>query len=217
MQDVPRHQCLIYDGSPAKMLPAIATQIKLRLDENFRCLYLNSPTMVAGIRSYLYVTGVDVGYEEAKGSLILSSDQSHIKKGHFDADLVLQMLEDSMNQALSDGYQGLWATGDMTWEMGPDRNLEKLLDYEWQLEKLFQKHSTLSGICQYHADTLSREIVCNGLLHHPALFINDTLARINPHYIPADAPRKPEPAALTPELRHTIHNLCALQIEKGLL
>jgi hypothetical protein len=41
MEETPRHQCLIYDGSPAKMLPALAAHIKQKLDENIRCLYLN--------------------------------------------------------------------------------------------------------------------------------------------------------------------------------
>jgi hypothetical protein len=27
-------------------------------------------------------------------------------------------LEDALEQALVDGYGGLWATGDMNWEMG---------------------------------------------------------------------------------------------------
>jgi hypothetical protein len=172
-------------------------------------MYLNSPTMVAGLRSYLYATGVDVAHEMAAGSLILSSDQSHITNGLFDPVLMLEILEQAMSQALRDGYKGLWATGDMSWELGPDKDLDKLLEYEWRLEQFFHKHSTISGICQYHAETLPREIVCHGLLAHPALFINDTLARVNPHYIPSQA-RLPR-AAPSSELKHTVHNLCALQ------
>jgi hypothetical protein len=209
MEEMPRHQCVIYDGSPAKMLPAIAAHIKQKLSDNFRCLYLNSPTMVAGMGSYLYAAGVDVTYETAKGSLILSSDQSHLKDGHLDTDGLLLMLEETMNQALSDGYKGLWATGDMTWELGPDRDLKKLIEYEWRLEKFFQKYATMSWICQYHADTLPRDIVSHGLLLHPVLFINETLSRINPHYIPEQA--RIQPPASTPELQLAIHNLCALQ------
>ncbi|HXB92323.1 MAG TPA: MEDS domain-containing protein [Puia sp.] len=209
MEQTPRHQCLIYDGSPAKMLPALAAHIRQKLSENFRCLYLNSPAMVVGLRSYLYATGVDVAEETAKGSLILSSDQNHIINGLFDPKLILDMLAETMNQALTDGYKGLWATGDMSWELGPDKNLDKLLEYEWLLEQFFQKHSTISGICQYHAETLPGEVVCHGLLTHPALFISDTLARVNPHYIPSEA--RLQRSAPTTELKHTIRNICALQ------
>src|ERR1700759_4420574 len=103
MEQTPRHQCLIYDGSPAKMLPALAAHMKQKLSENFRSLYLNSPPMVVGLRSYLYAAGVDVAHETAKGSLILSSDQSHIIGGLFDPVLMLEILEQAMNQALTDG------------------------------------------------------------------------------------------------------------------
>ena len=63
------------------------------------------------------------------------------------------------NQALKDGYQGLWATGDMTWEFGPARDLSKLLEYEWRLEEFIREHPQMGGICQYHTDTLPREIL----------------------------------------------------------
>ena len=211
MDSLPRHQCLIYDGSPAKMLPAIAAQIRKRLNENFRCLYLNSSPMVAGIRSYLYASGVDVEGRVADGTLILSSDPSPLKEGHFDMERMLESLERMLNQASKDGYQGLWASGDMSWEMGPDRDLDRLLEYEWRLEQLFQKYPGFSGICQYHAETLPRDMICHGILVHPALFINDTLIRTNPSYVPSSAPIHP----VTPpaSLKLIAKNLCSLQPE----
>jgi MEDS: MEthanogen/methylotroph, DcmR Sensory domain len=210
MEETPRHQCLIYDGSPAKMLPVLAAHIKQKLSENVRCLYLNSPTMVAGMRSYLFAAGVDVVFEIARTSLILTSERSHVKDGHFDIDQMLRMLEETLNTALSDGYRGLFATGDMTWELGQDKDLKVLLEYEWRLEKFFQRNPAISGICQYHADTLPREILHNGLLAHPAFYINQTLAVINPHYLPSEAHL--QPATPTPELQDTIQNLCAMQL-----
>ena len=88
-----------------------------------------------------------------------------------------------MHQALEDGYQGLWATGDMRREFEPERDFSKLLEYEWRLEEFFEHHQALSGICQYHTDTLPPEILRHGLLTHPSLFISETLSRLNPHYV----------------------------------
>jgi MEDS: MEthanogen/methylotroph, DcmR Sensory domain len=92
------------------------------------------------------------------------------------------MLNHAMARALSDGYQGLWATGDMSWEFGSEKDFSKLLEYEWQLEAFLRQHPTLSVICQYHVDTLPSEVVRQALLAHRALFINDTLSRLNPDY-----------------------------------
>lgn len=140
--------------------------------------------MVAGLRSYLFARDVDVPKEITKGSLVLSSNNGHLRNGSFDMDRMLGMLTDALDQAMKDGYQGLWATGDMSWEFGPpEKDFSKLLEYEWRLEELFHKHPALSGICQYHTDTLPRDTVRQGLVTHRAIFINETVTRLNSQYI----------------------------------
>jgi len=216
MKASPRHQCLIYQGSPEKHLPGLAITIRQRLDDNYRCLYLNSPPMIAGIKSWLKTFGTDVELEIAKTSLILSSDQSHLlssdrsdlAKGVFDIDLMLKKLDDAVDQALKDGYRGLWATGDMLWEFGHEKNFEKLLEYEWRLEELFIKRPQLCGVCQYHSDVLPREIVRQGFLAHPTLYVNETLSRINPHYL---QPKTYTAEAAGPELNQPMLHLCNIK------
>ena len=183
MDTAARHHCLIYNGPPSRHLPALSAAIQEKLDQNYRCLYLNSPQMVAGMRSYLAANGVDVLAATAKGSLVLSAEQNHLYDGRFDIEGMLHDLELAIEQALDDGYAGLWATGDMTWELGPEKDFTKLLEYEWQLEEFIQKHPEFGGVCQYHADTLPPEAMQHGLLAHPSVFINETLSLINPHYI----------------------------------
>ena len=183
----PRHQCHIYKGSPSRQLPALASVFKGKLGENYRCLYLNSPAMVAGMRSCLAAMDVDVIREVAKASLVLSSDQTHLLDGEFDVERMLSKLDDALNQALADGYTGLWAVGDMTWELGFNSGFDRLLEYEWRLEEFMREHPELCGICQYHADTLPREALKSGALSHQSFFINETLSQINPAYARPDA------------------------------
>lgn len=184
MNSHPRHQCLIYDGSPSRHLHVVAAAASEMLRKNYRCLYLNSGPMVAGMRSYLAAAGVDVAREIEKTSLVLSSDRDHLIEGrHFDADGMMRTLESALQQALQEGYAGLWSSGDMSWEFGPDPDFSRLVDYEWRLEEFFEHHPQLSGVCQYHADLLPRDAMRNGLLTHPSLFVNETLTLINPHYL----------------------------------
>jgi hypothetical protein len=177
-----RHQCLIYEGSPARHLTALTALIRQHLNKNYRCLYLNSPPMVAGMRSYLYAAGVDVPKAVMEGKLVLSSDRGHLNNGSFDIDRMLTLLNEAVAQALKDGYQGLWVTGDMSWEFGPEKGFSKLMEYEWRLEELFHAQPALSGICQYHADTLPPEVMKTGLMTHQSIFINETLSQLNAHY-----------------------------------
>jgi hypothetical protein len=173
---------MIYDGPPSRTLPALVGLIRRNLDAGMRCMYLNSPAMVAGARSQLYAAGTDVEHEVARGALVLASASDHLVDGRFDIEQMVGMLDAAVDAALADGYAGLFATGDMTWELGPAADFSKLIDYEWCLEQLFIKQPALSGICQYHVDVLPRAAVRDGVVSHAAVFVSDTLTRINPHY-----------------------------------
>lgn len=198
---------MIYEGAPSLQLPAIAAVIAQKLQENFRCLYLNRPTMVSGIRSALSAIGVDVEKVVSEGRLQLSSETHLTSDGGFDVDGMLRGLEEALDQSIKDGYQGMFATGDMSWEFGSEKNLIKLMDYEFRLEKIFRRRSELCGICQYHKDTLPAEAIKHGVLTHPSIFINETLVRENPYFVPSGS--KEDRLASDLELDELISELCS--------
>src|SRR5579863_10220825 len=109
MESVPRHQCLIYQGAPSRHLLAIAAVMRDKLRQRYRCLYLNTRPMVAGLRSYLAAAGVAVVDAIAKGSLLLSSEQDSLADGSFNTDRMINALESAGEKALEDGFEGLWA------------------------------------------------------------------------------------------------------------
>jgi hypothetical protein len=125
---------------------------------------------------------VAVAAEVGKGSLVLSSGTDHLVDGRFQAERMLEMLRKAVDGAVSDGYQGLWAAGDMTWELGGEDSFEKLLAYEIGLEAVFRSRPALSGVCQYHQDTLPEDFIQVALLKHRTVFLNETLSRVNPFY-----------------------------------
>jgi hypothetical protein len=173
---------MIYQGAPSPHLPGIARVMAEKLIAKKRCLYFNSPAMVAGIRSFLSAAGINVAAEVAKGSLILSSDQTHLIERRFDSKAMLTLLADAVDQARKDLYAGLWAAGDMTWEFGPEKNFDSLYEYEVGLEELFLNKPTLEGICMYHIDTLPPSALETALHTHRAVYINDTLSRVSQYY-----------------------------------
>ncbi len=206
-EEIGRHQCFIYEGNPSHHLPALVAAIRAKLENNYRCLYLNSPSIVEMMRHQLAESHVDVAQNLARGALVLSSEPVVSEDGLFDTEGMILKLEEAVKQALRDGYKGLFATGDMSWELGVNKdNFSKLLEYEWRLEKLFQMQPALSGICQYHHDTLPHEIMRQGFLSHRTIFVNETLSRIN-HYYAGSIPHAEE-ASRDPELDKAIMMLC---------
>ena len=181
-----RHQCMIYKGSPSQKLHILAGILQNKLHEGYRCLYLNSAPMVAGMRSTLAAMDIDIA-EVTKDRLILSSDP--VSSGReFDSEAMLEKLEDMLDNAIKDGYKGLWASGDMTWEFGPSKDFSKLMEYELGLEKVFRRRKELCGICQYHHDSLPQDAMRQSLLIHPTIVINETLKIINPYYLKSNWP-----------------------------
>lgn len=205
--DAARHQCMIYDGPPSQTLPALVAAIRRDLDAGLRCIYINSPAMVAGFRSLLSTAGLDVERELMRGSLVLDDSDDHLVDGRFVIDRMIDMLDAAVEDSLASGYVGLFATGDITWELGPEREFDKLLEYEWRLEQLFRKQAGLSGICQYHRDLLPPEAVREGLVSHPGLFISDTISRLNPHYVLARTPSERAAAAVHSDLDDALQAL----------
>lgn len=179
-----RHQCQIYEGAPSRQLPAISAALREKLRQNQRCLYLNSRPMVAGLKSQLAADGLDVEAEMARGSLMFSSEQTHlVGDWEFDVSGMIRSLKRALEDALQGGYSGLWATGDMSWEFGPAKDFSKLLEYEWRLERFIRENPQMGGICQYHAASLPQEVLRTGLIAHGSLFVNQTLSMINPHFL----------------------------------
>lgn len=178
----PQHQCFIYGGAPSSHLADIAPTLIENLKGGRRCLYLNSPPMVAGMRCQLSAAGIDLAEEVKRGALVLTSDRNHLVDGRFDVDRMLRLLRDALELALADGYLGLWAAGDMTWEFGSEANLDKLLDYERRLEEFMQRNPALSGVCLYHRDTLPAHAVETALITHPALYVSAFLSQFNSRY-----------------------------------
>src|SRR5262249_43578841 len=113
-----RHKCLIYDGQPSEQLPVVIPFLLNGLQNNWRCLYLGSPEMVGMVDSALRSRGADPAAHTKQGRLTLSSDRSHLRSGVFEPQAMIDGLCDAVDGAVQNGFEGLYATGDMVWEMG---------------------------------------------------------------------------------------------------
>jgi signal transduction histidine kinase len=183
--DVSRHKCLIYDGHPSEQLPVVIPLLTDGLQNNWRCLYLGSPEMVQMVDTALMATGINTIHEAERGALVFSSDRSHLAGGRFVPEIMIDGLRSLIDGALNDGFEGLCATGDMKWELGPDENFEVLLDYEARLEQVF-RDKPLRGICQYHRDVIPAHAVRDALVAHQSAYIGNILNRENLFYIPPE-------------------------------
>lgn len=208
VKPAPRHQCLFHDGASPRQLSALATVARTKLERNYRCMYFDSFTAIAAMRQALEAAGVHVEREVVEGRLLLCADRKHLAGGYFDPDRMIRSLEIAYEEALNDGFEGLWASGDMAWELGPRMDYSGLLEYEQRLERFMEQNAAMSGICQYHVSTLSRAALRHGLLTHQSLFFSENLSMVNPYFLePQSSVQKTAHPLL---LDAAIGRLCAL-------
>lgn len=208
MSEPSHHRCMIYDGDPCAELPRIASMAAEHLRMNYRCLYLNSPRMVAAFESSLADTGVNTVEAVRRGALLLSCNEGHLVNGIFDPQRMLAMLRSAIRQASFHGFAGLWASGDMLWEFGSERNLSKLLAYEVGVQELIEQEPAFRAVCQYRRDSLPPNAVQVALYTHPSLHVNDRLRWSNPHYRSLTALRNgsKNAAARVEEMLHVLRD-----------
>ena len=185
MVEVSRHKCLIYEGHPSEQLPVILPMMIQSLREKQRCIYLGDPEMVQLVQEGLYKKGVNLQEESTRGALLFSSDRDHLKTGHFNPEAMVVMLCQLIDKALSDGFAGLYATGDMRWELGDDKNFDRLREYEARLDLVF-RDKPLAGVCQYHRDTVPVHAIQDALMTHESIYVGHHLNQNNFFYIPPD-------------------------------
>jgi len=177
------HQCLLHDGASPRQLSALATVMHTKLQQNYRCFYCNSPTMIAAMYPYLESAGIHIEREIVEKRLLFPADQRQLTGGYFDPDRMLKAAEDAYQQARNDGYEGLWGSGDITWELGPSMDYSRLLEYEQGLESFIRDNPGMIGICQYDVGTLPRKAVRYGLLTHQSIFVSENLSMDNPYFL----------------------------------
>lgn len=181
---VGRHRCLVYEGHPAEQVPVLAPLIAEALREGRRCLYLGDPQMAGLVRRALADGGVAVAAEERRSALVFSSDRSHLELG-FDPRRMLATLRRSVESAVADGFAGLWASGDMRWELGADENFERLREYEALLDAAFAE-LPLAGVCQYRRDMVPPGALLDALATHRTVYVDGRLCADNVFYLPPD-------------------------------
>lgn len=181
----PRHTCLLYEGEPSEPIAVVAPLIEDALRQGYRCLYLADPATLTRAAGALEARGVEVSALAARGALVLSAERPHLDAGGFRPEAMVDSLEGLIDRALADGFEGLFATGDVAWELGEGADLGSLLDYETRLETLFHR-KPLRGICQYRRGALPPRALHDALRAHPRLMVNGSSGAANLLFMPAE-------------------------------
>lgn len=178
------HLCLIYEKRE-EQFAAVVPFIRIGLQRGEKCFYIVDDNTADAVLSAMRSGGIDAAAASAAGALTLfTKADSYLKDGYFSPDRMIQVLKEATDRARQEGYSALRITGEMTWVLGGDPGVERLMEYEAKLNYFFPENDALA-ICQYNRGRFSPEII-TGVIHtHPRVIFGGLACR-NFYYVPPD-------------------------------
>ncbi|MHA1390551.1 MAG: MEDS domain-containing protein [Candidatus Thorarchaeota archaeon] len=146
------HVILIYESQEAKR-NTLFSYIDRGLKNGKVGVYICSEETPDEIKNAMVEYGIDVKGQEEKGALqVLPYTEVYIVDGVFDLDYVMDTWNKKYDAAISKGFSGMRATGEMHCFLDHDL-LEDLLTYEHALNTILD--IPMTAICAYNAETLT--------------------------------------------------------------
>lgn len=174
-----RHLCLPFETNFEK-LDAVASFLIEGLTQGKRCLFVGSSEELAELGEPLEQAGICVSRALSRRRLLFSTrEETYLKDGAFDPDVVLDRFEGHVRDAVADGFTGLYATGELV-HIPADEDWRRIVRYEAQINETFAR-LPLVALCRYPRAIVPADRVRDVLRTHPiAIVRGDTCS--NPFY-----------------------------------
>ncbi len=178
------HLCLIYN-SRTEQFNTVIHFMKTGLKRGEKCIYIVDENTASAVLAAMKINGVDVDSVMRSSALtVINKHDAYLKGGYFDPDVMIEFIDKTIDEAKREGYSTVRVTGEMSWALGNDKGVERLIEYEAKLNYFFPKKDILA-ICQYNRNRFSPDIIRDVLHTHPVV-IYDNLICKNHYYIPPE-------------------------------
>jgi hypothetical protein len=163
------HICALFE-TEEEQLAIAAGYVADGLRRGERCLYVTAST--AGLqrfREVLEALGVDTAAALKRGALVqATSAEAHLAGGQFDPERMMGLLNEAVESALNDGFQGLRTCGDMSWLLENPEGADRVVEYEAFLNEFF-KGVRATGMCLFDRARLPPALIDHALATHPSV------------------------------------------------
>lgn len=168
------HICAFYNSEEERNIIA-AHFLFIGLIKGEKVIYIDTDDNHNGIKQALSKLSVDVDSEVAAGHLsILGRKKTYLVLDRFDQDNMINLWKQSTDLALKENFSGLRASGDVPFNDEEGEILDKILQYEFELNKFFPENKALA-LCLYDRSLFPDEVLSKILLNHPFVMHKNTV------------------------------------------
>lgn len=176
------HLCCLYETDEERQAVAIPF-IRQGLEQGQKVLYIIEAQTSQRIVQELRQAGVNSADAINQGQLeILSRQDSYVREGGFDPDMMVALLRAETSRAVAKGYTALRVIGEMTWIFQNSPGSGGIIAYEVKLNEFFLQSQCLA-IFQYDQRRFEAQSLLEVLRTHPITVIG-TEVYDNVYYIP---------------------------------
>jgi GAF domain-containing protein len=174
------HLASIYE-SQDEQFATIAQFIREGLQSGEQCLYIAEANTTDEVLAVLREGGIDVETALESGALALhTAGGTELKTGTFvpafEQQPQLEFWEDSLAAATTEEFAGLRVAVEMTWALGDETSLDRLVEYEAQLNTIFAGDD-YTVLCQYDREQFPAGVLSDVIQTHPLLVYDGEVCR----------------------------------------
>ena len=141
--------------------------IRHGINRNEKIIYAYDAHTPETIKGYMQDAGIDIEPHIASKQLIfIPAEQFYLHNGMFLPDEIINECKHIAQQTLSEGYTGLRVTGEATWALKVGINLQRIIEYEAQINDFFPGSKCIA-VCQYDKRRFDSRLMLDLLRVHP--------------------------------------------------
>lgn len=127
----------------------------------------------------------------------VSVDDVYLNGTSFDKGRMLKFIADQQHKAISEGYSGLTAAGEMSWAARAVQGTSDLIEYEARINLMYPGASC-DLLCQYPESDFDAATLVNAIRAHPKVVVRGVVCG-NPYYLPPETLISYAAGVVTPE------------------
>ena len=115
--------------------------IKEGLDRGEKAFHITDPALKADHLDRMQQAGVDVTDAQRRRQLeVLVWDEAYLRKGHFDQDVMLALIEEVLQGGAAQGFALTRLVAHMEWALEDRPGVDDLVEYETRLNYVLPKY-----------------------------------------------------------------------------
>jgi hypothetical protein len=177
------HMCHIFSDEEEQG-EVISRFVASGLAEGEQACYFADTRSVDETRARLTALGVPVPAVEDRQLIVGPAVDMYCPDGTFVPDRMLGNFPIVYNAGREAGFDGVRATGEMTWARRGIPGSERLIEYESRINTIVREYP-LTVVCQYDARQFDGATLFEVLIVHPVMIVRGRISR-NPYYLPPE-------------------------------